>query len=213
MEYKLTFADGSEAYLEHHGVKGMKWGVRNAETLAKYQHSGRAKRATKSMDKLSQKIEANLWRGNDLKAARYSQRLAAKQIKYHSKEAKAGGDAALKGPGSSIRRESKAAQEAYNKYNRKVNAVTAAGAVSFGVPGALVARGAAMSTKKNKELARTYNNTLNKYANTNLAAARAHVERGKKEIEIVKKAQNEGRLVAAVPTGNGVTYVTKSEKK
>ena len=36
MAYKLTFEDGSEAYLEHHGIKGMKWGVWNAETKAKY---------------------------------------------------------------------------------------------------------------------------------------------------------------------------------
>ena len=35
MDYKFTFEDGSEA-IAHHGVKGMKWGVRNAETLAKY---------------------------------------------------------------------------------------------------------------------------------------------------------------------------------
>ena len=39
MEYKFTFEDGSEV-LAHHGVKGMKWGVRNAETLAKYGLSG-----------------------------------------------------------------------------------------------------------------------------------------------------------------------------
>ena len=34
-EYKFTFEDGSEA-LAHHGVKGMKWGVWNAETKARY---------------------------------------------------------------------------------------------------------------------------------------------------------------------------------
>ena len=34
--YKLTFDDESEAYLAHHGVKGMHWGVRNAETMARY---------------------------------------------------------------------------------------------------------------------------------------------------------------------------------
>lgn len=39
MEYRLTFADGSEAYLEHHGIKGMKWGVWNAETRARYAHT------------------------------------------------------------------------------------------------------------------------------------------------------------------------------
>lgn len=36
MEYKLTFQDGSSAYLAHHGVKGMHWGVQNADTQAKY---------------------------------------------------------------------------------------------------------------------------------------------------------------------------------
>ena len=37
--YILAFEDGSEAYLSHHGVKGMHWGVRNAETQAKYSAS------------------------------------------------------------------------------------------------------------------------------------------------------------------------------
>ena len=36
MEFKVTFEDGSSAYLEHHGVMGMHWGVRNAQTQAKY---------------------------------------------------------------------------------------------------------------------------------------------------------------------------------
>lgn len=36
MDIIVTFEDGSSAYLEHHGVKGMHWGVRNAETQAKY---------------------------------------------------------------------------------------------------------------------------------------------------------------------------------
>lgn len=39
MQCKFTFEDGSEA-IAHHGVKGMKWGVRNAETLAKYAREG-----------------------------------------------------------------------------------------------------------------------------------------------------------------------------
>ena len=34
--YLIHFEDGEEAYLTHFGVKGMKWGVRNAETAARY---------------------------------------------------------------------------------------------------------------------------------------------------------------------------------
>ena len=45
--YKLTFEDGSEAYLSHHGVKGMKWGVRNEETKARYDRQGLIRNAKK----------------------------------------------------------------------------------------------------------------------------------------------------------------------
>ena len=37
---KFTFEDGSNGYLAHHGVKGMKWGVRNSETLSRYDRLG-----------------------------------------------------------------------------------------------------------------------------------------------------------------------------
>lgn len=40
MEYYVTFADGSSAYLEHFGVKGMHWGVWNAETRARRMGGG-----------------------------------------------------------------------------------------------------------------------------------------------------------------------------
>lgn len=36
MELNPIFSDDRDEYLEHYGVLGMKWGVRNAETLAKY---------------------------------------------------------------------------------------------------------------------------------------------------------------------------------
>ncbi len=48
MEYVITFDDGSEAYLAHHGVLGMKWGVRNAETQARY--AGGEGRAARKRD-------------------------------------------------------------------------------------------------------------------------------------------------------------------
>ena len=36
MDYLITFDDGSDAVLSHHGVKGMHWGIWNAATQAKY---------------------------------------------------------------------------------------------------------------------------------------------------------------------------------
>lgn len=40
MEYMLCFDDGSEAFLAHYGVKGMKWGKWNSETRARYMGAG-----------------------------------------------------------------------------------------------------------------------------------------------------------------------------
>lgn len=40
MEYYVTFSDGTSAYLEHFGVKGMHWGVWNAETRARRMGGG-----------------------------------------------------------------------------------------------------------------------------------------------------------------------------
>ena len=51
MDYILTFEDGSDAYLSHHGIKGMKWGVRSAETLAKYGQGGGSKPSKKEVKK------------------------------------------------------------------------------------------------------------------------------------------------------------------
>ena len=40
MDMVVTFEDGSTAYLEHHGIKGMKWGVWNEETRARRMGGG-----------------------------------------------------------------------------------------------------------------------------------------------------------------------------
>ena len=50
MEYRLTFKDGSDAYLAHHGVKGMKWGVWNNDTKNRYMGSkSKGRRFAESM--------------------------------------------------------------------------------------------------------------------------------------------------------------------
>ena len=41
MEYLIHYSDGSERYLSHYGIKGMKWGVWNEETKAR--RSGKGK--------------------------------------------------------------------------------------------------------------------------------------------------------------------------
>lgn len=48
MDIKFTFEDGSEAYLQHYGVLGMKWGVHNAETKAKYGEAGGRRKKTEA---------------------------------------------------------------------------------------------------------------------------------------------------------------------
>lgn len=54
MEYHVTFEDGSDGYLAHHGVLGMHWGIRNSETERKYasgQDHSEARTDIKSMTK------------------------------------------------------------------------------------------------------------------------------------------------------------------
>lgn len=61
--YILTFEDGSKAYLEHYGVKGMKWGVWNEETRSRYSVGPGHRsimRANKKVDKISQEHDSNL---------------------------------------------------------------------------------------------------------------------------------------------------------
>lgn len=50
MDYRVTFEDGSEA-LAHYGIKGMKWGVWNEETKARYGESKSVAKSRKRYEK------------------------------------------------------------------------------------------------------------------------------------------------------------------
>lgn len=58
MGYLVSFEDGSEAYLEHHGIKGMKWGVWNEETRTRYTSGPGHRSITKANKKVDKSSDA-----------------------------------------------------------------------------------------------------------------------------------------------------------
>lgn len=83
MEYKIIFTDDSTAYLTHHGVKGMHWGVRNAETLRKYAGGSGpkptrrdVKKAIKYNERQTYKKSGGLFGGGEKYAGQESRKVA-----------------------------------------------------------------------------------------------------------------------------------------
>lgn len=58
MDYLVTFEDGSSGYLAHYGVKGMKWGVWNSETMRRYRISKRRRRFDRINSRYEKKSKA-----------------------------------------------------------------------------------------------------------------------------------------------------------
>lgn len=63
MKYYATFSDGSSAYLEHFGVKGMHWGVWNDETRAR-RMGFKQRRAEKAKKRASEDLKKSHWRAS-----------------------------------------------------------------------------------------------------------------------------------------------------
>ena len=88
MEYLLTFDNGSYAVLEHSGVKGMKWGVWNAETKARYSGSKGSSRFNKDMAKLGKHEETRAKYANKAQALKNEIDSSAKSSRSQIKLAK-----------------------------------------------------------------------------------------------------------------------------
>ena len=91
MDYVVTFEDGSSGYLAHHGIKGMKWGVWNAETKARRTGSKpmTARKYTKSLNKLDNDLKAATIAGANNSAAMKKYQKAAKKAEIKGNEKRA----------------------------------------------------------------------------------------------------------------------------
>ena len=76
-KFKLTFEDGSDGYLAHHGVQGMKWGVWNAETKARYMEEGKTQQGGGGLsdEDVKELTEAEKRKNEDMDSLKDSQYL------------------------------------------------------------------------------------------------------------------------------------------
>ena len=86
MEYLITFDNGSCAVLEHSGVKGMKWGVWNAETRAR--RAG-ARQHKKNLRALDSQLKVATMMGSNTKNVADMHRKTAEKLRIKGKLEKA----------------------------------------------------------------------------------------------------------------------------
>lgn len=88
MDILVSFEDGSSAYLSHHGVKGMHWGVWNSDTRARYSGTGSersvwrgSKRAARQMNRLDKERAILVGRRQQAETGVYNSKRALKKAK------------------------------------------------------------------------------------------------------------------------------------
>lgn len=117
MEYLIHFEDGSEVYLAHHGVKGMKWGVRHERNKAlRSQYRAAVEKSSAKYAK-----EANAGKYNSYEANRRLSNESDIHALNYRKNVKLGNAKAYREAAKAATSSKKAA-----KYERKANRQEAA---------------------------------------------------------------------------------------
>jgi hypothetical protein len=145
MDYLISFDDGSSGYLSHHGVMGMKWGQRSAETQLKYQsgNGGQVKPGSGGGKQSGRRDSTN---SGMIKAARYGAFGLAGMAYAHHADKKSGALDARKKE-KAAKKAKKQAVKAASKgaWKNESGAMKAARYGAFGVAGM------ADANKKHKE--------------------------------------------------------------
>lgn len=191
--YIVTFEDGSEAYLEHHGVKGMKWGVWNAETRARRAGAKAEKAGRKALDaynKLQGASNRQVNRPGFL--SNHQVNMAANRyVRAQGKAATLGKKAGVADDPYGIRKQER---DAY-KYDRGL-----AMAQFLGGPTAT-----ALYAKKSP-----YRSAYEQVRSRAIRDTHEQAVYGKQKMQELLQASREGRVVGAVMDGKGNnTYVVK----
>ncbi len=170
MDYLIQFEDGSDGYLSHHGVMGMHWGQRNAETQLKYQsgNGGQVKPGSGGRSSSKRKTAQDSTNNGMIKAARYGAFGLAGMAYAHHADKKSGALDARK-KAKQQKKEKKQAEKAASKaaWKNESTAMKVARYGGFGIAGMAVAN------KKHKEHMANGSLKVQKHAATKSKAVKA----------------------------------------
>lgn len=192
MDYKFTFEDGS-ASLMHYGKKGMKWGIWNAETMARYKGgtSKEAKKYAKGYEKY-QKLKG--------KAEEAADRYTANPTRLNKARLN-----------RAVDNETLHNSKAYQKSISRTKTAQAIG----GLPAAAVYNAVSKKQKRDTSLAKAhYNETMS--ARLDDAAIRYKKATGKKAVSEVLNKSTQAKANAAIENKKAKAYssqIKESSKK